>query len=83
LEDLFVVPEHRGHGIGKALFGHLGRIAKERDCGRLDWQVLDWNQPSIDFYEKVLGATMMKEWKGMRLEGEGISALQKFIPKTS
>ncbi|KAF9513805.1 hypothetical protein BS47DRAFT_1329323 [Hydnum rufescens UP504] len=83
LEDLYVVPEYRGQGIGKALFGHLGRIAKERECGRLDWQVLDWNQPSIDFYEKVLGATMMKEWKGMRLEGDGLDALQKFIPTTS
>lgn len=81
LEDLFVSPECRGLGIGKALFGYLGRIAKEKDCGRVDWSVLKWNQPSIDFYKKTLNAATMEEWQGMRLEGEGIDALDKFIPK--
>jgi len=81
LEDLYVKPECRGQGIGKAIFGELGRIAEEKDCGRIDWSVLKWNQPSIDFYEKVLGAKSMSEWMGMRLEGEGIHSLRKFAPK--
>ncbi|KAF8342553.1 acyl-CoA N-acyltransferase [Cantharellus anzutake] len=79
LEDLYVIPEHRGTGIGKALFGHLGKIAIEKDCGRVDWQVLDWNQPSIDFYEKGLEAKMLKEWRSMRLEGDEIQRLLKFL----
>jgi len=78
LEDLFVEPEYRKRGIAKALFGELGRVAEETDCGRMDWSVLKWNQPSIDFYEKGLGATAMKEWEGMRLEGEAIKGLRKF-----
>ena len=80
LEDIFVVPEYRGVGIGKALFGHLGRIAIEKDCGRVDWQVLDWNQPSIDFYEKTLKAEMLKEWRCMRLEGDAIKGLLEYLP---
>ncbi|KZO94136.1 acyl-CoA N-acyltransferase [Calocera viscosa TUFC12733] len=78
LEDLFVEPEYRKMGIGKALFGELGRVAEERECGRMDWAVLKWNQPSISFYEKALGAFGMKEWEGMRLETEGIKALRRF-----
>ncbi|KAJ3540857.1 hypothetical protein NM688_g6165 [Phlebia brevispora] len=78
LEDLFVKPETRGMGVGKAFFVELAKVAEEKDCGRLDWSVLKWNQPSIDFYEKSLGASAMSEWMGMRLEGEGISNLKKF-----
>ncbi|KEP50747.1 N-acetyltransferase-like protein [Rhizoctonia solani 123E] len=79
LEDLYVAPEHRNLGIGKALFGHLGRIAEENDCARLDWAVLKWNAPSIAFYEQVLGAKPMDEWQGMRLEIEGIKNLRKYV----
>jgi len=77
LEDLYVTPEYRGSGVGKALFGELGRVAKENDCGRVDWSVLTWNKPSIDFYEKRLGAQAMSEWMGMRLEGDGIAKLEE------
>ncbi|KXN82195.1 Diamine acetyltransferase 2 [Leucoagaricus sp. SymC.cos] len=76
LEDLFVKPEYRSFGVGKALFRKLGEVAQAKDCARLDWAVLKWNQPSIDFYEKKLGATMMSEWVGMRLEEDGISNLK-------
>ncbi|KAI0642675.1 diamine N-acetyltransferase [Trametes meyenii] len=78
LEDLFVDPTYRGQGVGKALFAELGKVAEEKDCARIDWQVLKWNQPSIDFYEKTLGATAMSEWMGMRLEGAQIQNLRKF-----
>ncbi|KAI0701343.1 acyl-CoA N-acyltransferase [Cytidiella melzeri] len=80
LEDLYVTPECRSMGIGKALFAELGKIAEDNDCARLDWSVLKWNQPSIDFYDKALGATSMSEWMGMRLEGAGIQNLRKFAP---
>ncbi|CEL57459.1 Diamine acetyltransferase 2 OS=Bos taurus GN=SAT2 PE=2 SV=1 [Rhizoctonia solani AG-1 IB] len=79
LEDLYVAPEHRNLGVGKALFGHLGKVAEENDCPRLDWAVLKWNAPSIAFYEQVLGAKPMDEWKGMRLETEGIRNLRKYV----
>ncbi|KAF4618658.1 hypothetical protein D9613_009947 [Agrocybe pediades] len=79
LEDLYVKPENRSQGVGKAFFGHLGKIAQEKNCARLDWSVLKWNQPSIDFYEKRLGAKPMPEWMGMRLEEEGIENLKKFL----
>ena len=70
LEDIFVEPPHRGAGIGKALLRRLAALARERDCGRLEWRVLDWNEPSIRFYES-LGATVMKEWLLVRMtEGE-------------
>lgn len=69
LEDLFVLPEYRGHGHGKGLIKELARIAVERGCGRLEWCCLDWNQPSIDFYLS-LGATPMDEWTTYRLAGE-------------
>lgn len=74
LEDLFVYPEYRGKGIGKALLVHLAKIAVKQKCGRYQWQVLDWNTPSIEFY-KSLGATIMKEWLGMRVEGEALKKL--------
>ncbi|CDO70463.1 hypothetical protein BN946_scf184569.g6 [Trametes cinnabarina] len=78
LEDLFVDPAYRGKGVGKALFAELGKVAEEKDCARIDWSVLKWNKPSIDFYENTLGATTMSEWMGMRLEGSQIQNLRKF-----
>ncbi|KAH7104105.1 acyl-CoA N-acyltransferase [Auriculariales sp. MPI-PUGE-AT-0066] len=78
LEDLFVDEAARGWGIGKALFAELGKDAEANDCQRIDWSVLKWNKPSIEFYEKVLGAFPMSEWQQMRLETEGIERLQKF-----
>jgi|SRR5450631_2378407 len=66
LEDLFVEPEQRGHGIGKALLAELAALAVARDCGRFEWRVLDWNEPSIKFYES-LGATLMPEWQLVRM----------------
>lgn len=74
LEDLFVRPEFRGDGIGKTLLVHLARLAVQENCGRFQWQVLDWNTPSIRFYES-LGAKAMKEWLTMRVEGEAIKRL--------
>jgi len=74
LEDLFVKPEFRGHGFGRALLIHLAGIARERDCGRMEWAVLDWNEPAIQFYRK-LGATPMHEWTVFRLTGEEIARL--------
>jgi GNAT superfamily N-acetyltransferase len=74
LEDLFVKPEFRGKGIGKALLLHLAKIAVENNCGRYQWQVLDWNAPAIDFY-KSLGAEMMKEWLTMRVDGEALKRM--------
>lgn len=71
LEDLFVRPALRGKGIGKALLVHLAAIAVEKGCGRMDWQVLDWNEPSIRFYES-LGARHMKAWLTMRLQGDAL-----------
>ena len=69
LEDLFVKPEHRGKGIGKALLQRLAQIAVERGCGRMEWACLDWNRPSIDFYLS-LGAAPMDQWTVYRLTGE-------------
>jgi len=66
LEDLFVEPAHRGAGVGKALLARLAALAAERGCGRLEWRVLDWNEPSIRFYES-LGASLMKEWILVRM----------------
>lgn len=72
LEDLFVRPAFRGRGLGKALLLHLAQIANARGCGRMEWAVLDWNQPAIAFYES-LGARRMKEWQICRLTGEALS----------
>ena len=74
LEDLYVNPEHRGKGIGKALLTRVAAIAVAEGCPRYEWSVLDWNQPSIDFYHS-LGAVMKSEWKGMQVSGEALSAL--------
>ena len=74
LEDLFVEPAFRRKGIGKALFSHLAQVAEERDCGRLEWSVLDWNQPAIDFYLS-LGAIARAEWTTYRLDGEPLKKL--------
>jgi len=74
LEDLYVKPHLRGKGIGLALLQHLARVATERGYGRMEWGVLDWNQPSIQFYEK-LGAVPMDEWRKYRLTGEALERL--------
>jgi GNAT superfamily N-acetyltransferase len=74
LEDLYVSPEHRGKGIGKALLIRVAAIAVAEGCPRYEWSVLDWNQPSIDFYQS-LGAVMKTEWKGMQVSGEALSVL--------
>lgn len=74
LEDLFVRPEFRGRGLGKALLKRLAELAVERGCGRLEWAVLDWNKPSIDFYES-LHAKPMSEWIVYRLTGDSLEAL--------
>jgi len=79
LEDLFVLPEERGRGAGRALLAELARIAMRRGCGRMEWAVLDWNTPSIKFYRK-LGATLRKEWILTRLTGPSLSRLARRRP---
>ena len=74
LEDLFVRPEARGSGLGKALLAHLAALCTERDCARLEWSVLDWNAPAIGFYQS-LGAKLMDEWTVMRVDGEALTKL--------
>lgn len=74
LEDLFVKPEMRAKGYGRALLTHLAQIAHERGCGRMEWAVLDWNEPAIQFYKK-LGARPMEEWTVFRLTSDGIGQL--------
>ena len=74
LEDLFVLPEWRGHGIGRRLLTHLASVALERGCGRMEWAVLDWNESAIGFYRK-LGATLLEDWRICRLTGETLTAL--------
>lgn len=74
LEDLFVLESHRGKGYGKKLLIQVIALAKQRNCGRVDWSVLNWNKPAIDFYES-LGATAMNEWTTYRLNEETISTL--------
>ena len=76
LEDLFVLPEYRGKGYGKALLKKLAQIAVERGCGRLEWSCLDWNSPSIDFY-RSLGAIPMDDWTTYRLTGETLKKLSE------
>ena len=76
LEDLFVLPNFRGKGIGKALLVYLARIAKERNCGRFEWAVLDWNAPSIVFYKK-LGAIPLDDWTTFRVTGKALDDLAR------
>ena len=76
LEDLYVSPEHRGQGAGKALLQYIANIAVQNNCGRFEWSVLDWNQPAIDVYEAV-GAKPLSEWIRYRLDGEALHALAK------
>lgn len=74
LEDLFVKPEYRGKGVGQVLLAFLGKLAKERNCGRLEWAVLDWNEPAIKFYQ-MLGAGPLDEWTVYRIAGKGLDEL--------
>lgn len=74
LEDLFVIPEARGKGVGYALLSTLARIAVERDCGRLEWSVLDWNKLAIDFYRRI-GAVPLDDWTTFRMTGDALRAL--------
>lgn len=76
LEDLYVMPEYRGKGHGKALLKRLAQITLERDCGRLDWQCLDWNERSIAFY-RSLGAEALDDWTGYRLSGKTLEEIAK------
>jgi GNAT superfamily N-acetyltransferase len=74
LEDLFVTPGHRGAGLGKALLLHLAALARDRGCGRMEWSVLDWNEPAIGFYE-ALGAKRLPDWQICRLDAEALDRL--------
>ncbi|GLC91691.1 N-acetyltransferase [Cupriavidus sp. TA19] len=74
LEDLYVDPAWRGHGLGKALLQHLAALAVERGCGRFEWSVLDWNQPSIDFYQ-AMGADVLPDWRICRVTGDALAKL--------
>ena len=79
LEDLFVEPACRGVGVGKALITYLAKLAVERDCGRLEWSVLDWNQPAIDFYQS-LGAVMLHDWRINRVTGATLAQMAELFP---
>ena len=79
LEDLFVRPEDRGKGYGRALLIHLAKIARDRGCGRMEWAVLDWNEPAIQFYRK-LGGKPMDQWTVFRLTRDGIAKLADAAP---
>jgi GNAT superfamily N-acetyltransferase len=79
LEDLFVRPRYRGHGLGRALLGRLAAECVERGYGRLEWSVLDWNAPAIGFY-RTLGAVPMDEWTTFRLDGTALTALGSTEP---
>jgi len=76
IEDIYVAPEHRSHGLGMRFFKELAKLAVERDCGRMEWWVLDWNEPAIAFYQK-LGAEPMDEWTVQRLNRRQLEALAK------
>lgn len=78
LEDIFVRPEKRGKGYGKALLLHVARIAYERDCGRFEWAALDWNTPAWDFY-KSLGAVPMEDWTMFRVTGPALEKMAKMV----
>lgn len=74
LEDLFVVPEWRGRGVGRQLLSRVARVATERGCGRFEWTVLDWNEPAIAFYRRM-GAVMLDDWRVCRVTGDALAAL--------
>ncbi len=76
LEDLFVKPEMRGRGYGRALLVHLAKIARDHNCGRMEWAVLTWNEPAIEFYKK-LGAVSLNDWRVFRLTTDGIAKLSE------
>lgn len=82
LEDLYVRPEFRGKGLGRAMLVHLARLARARDCGRFEWAVLDWNEPAIKFY-RSLGAAAMDDWTTFRLTGEALDRLAGYDDKLS
>lgn len=81
LEDLFVLPQFRGKGLGKTLLSYLAKLALERDCGRLEWSVLDWNQPAIDFYQ-AQGAKMLHDWRINRVTGDNLQFLAAQYPQS-
>ncbi len=74
LEDIFVLPEYRGKGIGKALINYIAKLAVERGCGRMEWTVLDWNEPAINFYQKI-GADVLPDWRICRVTGDSLKTL--------
>ena len=76
LEDLFVIPDMRGKEFGRAMLARLAQIARDRNCGRFEWAVLDWNEPAIGFYKK-LGAVPMEEWTTFRMTGEALKSFNK------
>ncbi|WP_337879379.1 GNAT family N-acetyltransferase [Rheinheimera sp.] len=80
LEDLFVSPDKRGLGLGKALITYLASLAVERGCGRMEWSVLDWNQPAIDFYQS-LGASMLEDWRINRVTGDSLLQMAALFPE--
>ncbi len=81
LEDIFVLPEYRGQGIGKALLSYIAKLAVERGCGRLEWSVLDWNSPAIAFYQRM-GACILEEWRICRVSGAALTDLaQKAVDR--
>ncbi len=82
LEDVFVRPEYRGRGAGKAMLARVAKLAVERGCGRLEWVVLDWNEPSIGFY-RSLGAVPMDEWTGYRIADASLARLASFATEAA
>ena len=76
IEDIYIKPEMRGRGIGSIMFSYLAKLARERNCGRLEWWVLDWNKPSIEFYKRM-GAVAMDEWTVYRVTGEALEELAR------
>jgi len=82
LEDLFVLPEYRGQGIGKALLTCLAQLALTRNCGRLEWSVLDWNAPAIGFYERM-GADVLPDWRTCRVTGDSLTNLAAIASATT
>lgn len=82
LEDLFIIPDYRGRGFGKCLLAYIARLAMENNCTRVEWSVLDWNEPSIRFYRSI-GAVPMDEWTAQRLHGEALTAFARQFEEES